>query len=133
MGLFDFYKRGYQSKAELRTINRNLEAKVGTLTKEVEEFRQIVSKKNNRISALEGELRVALDQDAKRQEEYQIILRQKRTENANLRKQLKAAYAIIDARNEDRQETDAEQQQPKRRRYSQRGSNGKFVKSEVKE
>lgn len=123
MGLFDFYKRGYQSKAELRTINRNLEAKVGTLTKEVEEFRQIVSKKNNRIFALEGELRVALNQDAKRQEQYQIILRQKRTENANLRKQLKAAYAIIDARNEDRQETDAEKQQPKRRRYSQRGSN----------
>lgn len=128
MAIFDFFKRDYQSKAELRTINSNLEKRNADLTNEINKLREVISKKNNRIINLEGEIQTLMSESNKRQSVAQEILRQKRAEIANLRKQLAAAHSIIDTREEDRKE--AEKPQPKRRRYLHRGANGKFVKTE---
>lgn len=95
MAIFDFFKRGYQSKAELRTINSNLEKRNAGLVKEINGLRETITQKNNRIVKLEGELKEA------------------RIELNNLR--------------------DGERPQPKRRRYSHRGANGKFAKVEDKQ
>ena len=131
MAIFDFFKRGYQSKAELRTINSNLEKRNADLTKEINELRDVITKKNNRIINLEGEIQTLMSESNKRQSVAQEILRQKRAEIANLRKQLDAAHSIIDARDEDRKEqTDAPVEKPKRRRNYHRNSNGKFAKQE---
>ena len=131
MAIFDFFKRNYQSKAELRTINKNLEKRNADLTKEVNELRDIITKKNNRIINLEGEIQTLMSESNKRQSVAQEILRQKRAEIANLRKQLAAAHSIIDAREEDRkEETDAPAEKSKRRRNYHRNSNGKFAKQE---
>lgn len=131
MAIFDFFKRNYQSKAELRTINKNLEKRNADLTKEVKELREVITKKNNRIINLEGEVQTLMSESNKRQSVAQEILRQKRAEIANLRKQLAAAHSIIDAREEDRkEETDAPAEKPKRRRNYHRNSNGKFAKQE---
>ena len=132
MAIFDFFKRDYQSKAELRTINSNLEKRNADLTKGINELRDVITKKNNRIINLEGEIQTLMSESNKRQSVAQEILRQKRAEIANLRKQLAAAHSIIDAREEDRKEADtpAEKQQPKRRRNYHRNSNGKFAKQE---
>lgn len=100
MALFDFLKGGYQSKTELRTINRNLESRITTLENEIVGYRELVTKKNNRIIALEGELR-----------ETRIALSDTKEEIIALR----------------------DRPQPKRRRYSHRGANGKFAKAEVKQ
>jgi hypothetical protein len=130
MAIFDFFKRDYQSKAELRTINSNLEKRNADLTNEINELRDVITKKNNRIINLEGEIQTLMSESNKRQSVAQEILRQKRAEIANLRKQLAAALSIIDAREEDRKEADAPAEKPKRRRNYHRNSNGKFAKQE---
>jgi predicted nuclease with TOPRIM domain len=133
MAILDFFKRDYQSKAELRTINSNLEKRNAELVKEIKELREVISKKNNRINNLESENQTLIGESNKRQNLAQEILRRKRAEIANLRKQLAAAYSIIDAREEDRKEeadAPAEKPQPKRRRNYHRNSNGKFAKQE---
>lgn len=132
MAIFDFFKRDYQSKAELRTINNNLEKRNADLTKEIKELREVISKKNNRIINLEGEIQTLMSESNKRQSVAQEILRQKRAEIANLRKQLAAAHSIIDAREEDRKEPVEVLTElvPKRRRNYHRNSNGKFAKQE---
>lgn len=133
MAILDFFKRDYQSKAELRTINSNLEKRNADLTKEINELREVISKKNNRIINLEGEVQTLMNESNKRQSVTQEILRQKRAEITKLRKQLDAAHSIIDAREEDRkEEADAPSEKPKRRRYYHRNSNGKFAKQEQK-
>lgn len=132
MGIFDFFKRDYQSKAELRTINSNLEKRNAGLAKEINGLREIITQKNNRIVKLEGELQDLKSESNKQQNIAQVILRQKRAEIANLRKQLDAAHSIIDAREEDRKEPVEVLTElvPKRRRNYHRNSNGKFAKQE---
>jgi predicted nucleic acid-binding Zn-ribbon protein len=132
MAIFDFFKRDYQSKAELRTINSNLEKRNADLTNEINKLRDVITKKNNRIINLEGEIQTLMSESNKRQSVAQEILRQKRAEIANLRKQLAAAHSIIDAREEDRKEPGEVLTElvPKRRRNYHRNSNGKFAKQE---
>ena len=132
MGFFDFLCNG-QSKAELQKQIRELKAQNGTLRNEIAEFREVVTKKNTRISNLEAELRQTLDEKTKQQSAAQTILREKRNEIRELKQQLDAALSIIDAREEDRKDATEDKPQPKRRRNYHRNSNGKFAKQEKAE
>lgn len=130
MGLFDFFKCGGQSKAELRKVIESDKQNIDSLKREVKELREVISKRNVRIAELEGALQDAINEKNKQQSASQEMLRQKRAEIANLKKQLSAAHSIIDAREEDRKEVDTPAEKPKRRRNYHRNSNGKFTKQE---
>ena len=103
---------------------------IDSLKREVKELREVISKRNVRIAELEGALQDAINEKNKQQSASQEMLRQKRAEIANLKKQLSAAHSIIDAREEDRKEVDTPAEKPKRRRSYHRNSNGKFTKQE---
>lgn len=132
MGLFDFFKCGGQSKAELRKVIESDKQNIDSLKREVKELREVISKRNVRIADLEGALQDAINEKNKQQSASQEMLRQKRAEIANLKKQLSAAHSIIDAREEDRKEPVEVLTElvPKRRRSYHRNSNGKFTKQE---
>lgn len=128
-----FKNRDRRSKAELRGVIVRLEQRNTELNKENGKLQATIDKKNEAIDQLNKELSNMNVEHSKQHSVWKKILSEKRDEISRLKRDLQAANGIIDAMREDRQETDAEQPQPKRRRYSQRGSNGKFVKSEVKE